>query len=477
MKTECPNGTVSGKVKGTGLGRREVEADFTAGRVSSDGGGLLLREVDERFGVCARLASCFTDHRCAERVEHSVEELLRQRILGLALGYEDLNDHDLLGQDPLMATLVGKTDVQGQDRRMPKDRGRAGASASTLGRLERTLSTATAKSRDAKVVCDFDALQRAFVELFIESQGEAPDQLVLDLDPSDIQLHGQQEQRFFHGYYDHHCYLPLYLYCGQFPLAVRLRPSNIDGALGAVEMLEPVVAQLRAAYPDTTLVIRGDSGFCREELMAWCEAHEKVEFVFGLARNARLQQALSVPMAKAKALFKRTGQAARVFHSFRYKTRKSWSRSRRVVGKAEMLSKGPNPRFIVTSLPAPTIGKQALYEDLYCARGEMENRIKEQQLDLFGTRTSAHAFRANHVRVWNALAAQLLIVLLRKHALAGTPLERAQAGTLRSRLFKVGALVTVSVRRVYIRMSSAFPFQELFANAMRKLTHPPPATA
>lgn len=454
-----------------------VDVDFSAGRVSSDCGGLLLREVDLRFKVCARLAECFVDHRREELVEHSVEELLRQRVLGLALGYEDLNDHDLLGQDPLMATLIGKADVEGQARRMPKDRGRSGASASTLGRLERTPSTASARSRYAKIVCDFDALQRTFVQLFIESVGDAPDELVLDLDPSDIQLHGTQEQHFFHGYYDHYCYLPLYLYCGEYPLAVRLRPANIDGALGAlgaVDMLRPVVAQLREAYPATRLIIRGDGGFCREELMSWCEATEGVEFVFGMARKARLQKALTKQMNKARATFERTGRAAREFRSFRYRTLKTWSRERRVIGKAEYLSKGENPRFVVTSLRAKDIGKRALYEQLYCARGEMENRIKEQQLDLFGTRASAHAFRANHVRVWNAFAAQLLIVLLRNHALQGTPLARAQAGTLRVRLFKIGALITVSVRRVYVRLSSAFPLPHLLRHAMRQLRRPPP---
>jgi hypothetical protein len=473
MTTECSEEGLRAKVQVEGLGRRRVDVDFTAGRVSSDGGGLLLREADQRFGLCHRLAACFIDHRNPDLVEHTVEELLRQRVLGLALGYEDLNDHDALGRDPLMATLVGKTDVQGERRRMPKDQGRAGASASTLGRLERTPAVADARSRYAKIVCDFDALQRTFVEVFIESLGKAPAQLVLDLDPSDIQLHGQQEQRFFHGFYDHHCYLPIYLYCGAYPLAVRLRPANIDGALGAVDLLKPVVEQLRWAWPSTQLIIRGDSGFCREELMAWCESTEGVDFVFGIARNKRLQRELSKPMQKARAAHERTGRAARRFRSSRYRTLNSWSRARRVVGKAEYLSKGENPRFVVTSLRAKDFGKKALYEQLYCARGEMENRIKEQQLDLFGTRTSSHRFRANHVRVWQALAAHLLVVLLREHALKGTALERAQANTLRLKLFKIGALVTVSVRRVYVRLSSAFPLQHLLREAIHRMRGSP----
>ena len=474
MTTECSEQPFDAKLQVEGLGRRRVDVDFTAGRVSSEGGGLVLREADERFKLCARLAACFTDHRKEELVEHTVEEMLRQRVFGLALGYEDLNDHDALGRDPLMTTLVGKVDVEGAKRRMPKDRGRAGASASTLGRLERTPAMADARSRYAKIVCDFDALQRTFVEVFIASIGSAPRRLVLDLDPSDIQLHGQQEQRFFHGFYDHHCYLPIYLYCGAYPLAVRLRPANIDGALGSVELLKSVVAQLREAFPTTQLIVRGDSGFCREELMAWCEATKGVDFVFGIARNKRLQRELAKPMQVARAEHERTGLAARRFRSFHYRTLNSWSRARRVVGKAEYLRKGENPRFVVTSLPAKAFGKKALYEQLYCARGEMENRIKEHQLDLFGTRTSCHRFRANHVRVWQALAAHLLVVLVREHALKGTALENAQADRLRLRLFKIGALVTVSVRRVYVRLSSAFPLQHLLREAIRRLRGSPP---
>ena len=478
MSTECSEEGLRAKLQVEGLGHRRVDVDFTAGRVSSDGGGLLLREADQKFELCRRLAACFTDHRNPDFLEHTVEELLRQRVFGLALGYEDLNDHDALGRDPLMATLVGKRDVQGECRRMPKDQGHAGASASTLGRLERTPAVADSQSRYAKIVCDFDALQRTFVEVFIESLGQAPGRLVLDLDPSDIQLHGQQEQRFFHGYYDHHCYLPIYLYCGAYPLAVRLRPANIDGALGAVELLEPVVKQLRAAFPSTQLIIRGDSGFCRDELMAWCEATEGVDFVFGIARNKRLQRELAKPMAKARAAYEKTGQGARRFRSFRYRTlNNSWSRERRVVGKAEYLSKGENPRFVVTSLRTKDFGKKALYEQLYCARGEMENRIKEQQLDLFGTRTSSHRFRANHVRVWQAFAAHLLVVLIREHALKGTALESAQANTLRLKLFKIGALVTASVRRVYVRLSSAFPLQRLLREAIRRMRGSPHPSA
>lgn len=469
MKTECSNEIVDANVQVSGLKRRRIDVDFGAGRVSSDGGGLLLRELDLSTGLMERLSECFTDHRCAERTEHTVVELLRQRVFGLALGYEDLNDHEELSRDPLMATLVGKTDPAGMKRKRVRDLGQGSASASTLGRLERTMKEATSKDRYAKIVCDYGQLRTAFVEQLIRRyDGKAPSQLVLDLDPSDIQLHGQQEERFFHGYYDHHCYLPMYLFCGEYPLAVELRPSNIDGAKGSVEMLKPVVAQLRVAFPKTQLIVRGDSGFCRDALLTWCES-EKVDYIVGLARNNRLAKELKEPMAKAKAKHEKTGRAAREFRSFRYETLNSWSRKRRVVGKAEYLSKGPNPRFVVTSLPSSQFGKRALYEDLYCARGEMENRIKEQQLGLFGTRTSCHRFRPNHIRVWLSLAAQLLIVLLRERALVGTELAKAQAGTLRVRLLKIGAIISVSVRRVCIRLSSAFPRQALFRLAMQQI--------
>ena len=466
--TGCSTQTLRAKLPLNALGRRRVDADFSAGRVSSDGGGLLLRELDLALGLTERLAQSFTDHRDPKLLEHTVTQMLRQRIYGLALGYEDLNDYDILGRDPLLATLIGKTDPEGQQRRNSKDRGHGGASASTLGRLERTKADASAKSRYDKIVCDFDALRHVFVQFFIDRFKRAPERLVLDLDPTDVQLHGNQEQRFFHGYYDHHCYLPIFLYCGQFPLAVKLRPSNIDGSKGAVELLKPVVEQLKKAFPKTQFIVRGDSGFCREELMAWCESNG-VHYLFGIARNKRLVAEIETRLEKAERKFQRTGRAARYFRSFRYRTLKSWSRPRRVVGKAEYLPKGRNPRFVITSLRGAVIGPKLLYEQLYCARGEMENRIKEQQLDLYGDRASCHRFRANHVRLWLALAAQLLVVAVREYALHGTELARAQASTLRVRLFKIGALVTISVRRVYVRLSSAFPLRTLFADAIERI--------
>lgn len=473
VPTECNKGGHEQKLVFSPVGRRDVEVDFTAGQVSSDAGSLLLREADLRLGLSERLARCFTDHRDPELVEHQLSELISQRVYGLALGYEDLNDHDSLSRDPLLATAVGKRDPVGRFR-LAKNQGQGLASASTLGRVERTKADASADSRYEKVVCNFDALREQFVQVFIESQDSAPARLVLDVDPTDIELHGNQEQRFFHGYYGHHCYLPMYIFCGDYPLAAKLRPANIDGSLGVVELLQPIVEQLRAAWPQVHLIVRADSGFCREELMSWCEA-QRIDFVLGMAKNSRLIAAIATQREQARREHLQTGQPARRFRSFRYRTLKSWSRTRRIVGKAEYAHKGANPRFVVTSLRPAEFEKRYVYEQLYCARGEMENRIKEQ-LNLFADRASCHSFRANEVRLWWAMAAHLLIVTLRRVALDGTELQKAQAPTLRTRLLKIGALVTVSVRRVYVRLSSAFPLKHLFALVLRRLQAPLPAS-
>jgi len=451
-----------------------VEADFSGGQVSSDGGVLVLREADRRIGLTERLAECFVDHRDSELIEHSVRELIAQRVYTVALGYQDLNDHDLLSRDPLLATMIGKQDPQGEHRRCDKDRGVGAASASTLGRIERTKAEANRGSRYEKVVCDFEKLRNSFVQTFIESFRRPPQRLVLDVDPTDIELHGNQEQRFYHGYYGHYCYLPMYLFCGDYPLSVKLRPSNIDGSLGVVEFLQPVVEQIRKAYPAVHLIIRADSGFCREQLMAWCEQHG-IDYVLGMAKNVRLQDALSKQMQQARREHLQTGKAARYFADFRYQTLNTWSRTRRVVGKAEYMDKGANPRFVVTSLLAREYEKRYLYEELYCARGEMENRLKEQ-LDLFADRASCHCFRANEIRLWWSMAAHLLVVIIRRYALKGTQLEKAQAPTLQTRLFKIGAVVSVSVRRVYIRLSSAFPLQSLFVLVLQRLRLPQPVS-
>ena len=361
MRTEC-NQFVFGFHP---LKRREIRAEFNGGAISSDGGGLLLREVEKRTGILRQFAACFTDYRNADLIEHTVDELVAQRVYGLALGYEDLNDHEELRNDPLLAVLVEKAD--------PRQEALAGKS--TLNRLELTRETASRKERYKKIVLDHGAVDRLLVQVFLEAHREAPQEIILDLDATDDPLHGKQEGRFFHGYYGHYCYLPLYIFCGEFLLGARLRPSNIDAAAGSVEELQRIVAQIRSVWSRVRIVVRGDSGFCREELMAWSEA-EGVDYLLGLAKNERLQAEIVKEMEQAKALYQQTGRAARWFTEFVYQTRKSWSRARRVVAKAEYLEKGENPRFVVTSLSREAWPAQALYEEQYCARGDMENRIK-----------------------------------------------------------------------------------------------------
>jgi hypothetical protein len=450
------------------LGRREVVARFDGGPITSDAGGLLLGEVEQRIGMIGDLARCFTDHRDEELTEHSVEELLRQRIFGLVLGYEDLNDHDRLRHDPLLAALVGKRDPTGGDRVRPRDRGKALAGRNTLNRLELTPRGADQKSRYKKIVADSGRIESLFVDVFLRLHARAPQRIVLDLDATDDPVHGDQLGRFFHGYYKCYCYLPLYIFCGDHLLCAKLRPSDIDAAAGSVKQLARIVEQIRRAWPEVQIVVRGDSGFCRENLMAWCEAHG-VDYLLGLAKNDRLKQIIANELDEAKAQFEATGHAARVFKDFSYQTRSSWSRARRVVGKAEHLRKGANPRFVVTSLSAEEFDARTLYEDEYCARGEMENRIKEQQLYLFADRTSAGTMRANQLRLWFSSVAYTLLQMIRQFGLKGTKLARARCDTIRLKLLKIGASVRVTVRRVWLSMAQSCPYQKLFATVYDNL--------
>jgi hypothetical protein len=466
VQTEC----TPGQLEFQGFGRRQVVAAFDGGRQTSDGGVVLLREVAERSGLIRRFAACFTDHRRQDCIEHTVEELVGQRVLAQALGYEDLNDHDTLRDDALLALAVGKRDLTGAGRRRESDRGHALAGRSTLNRLELTPADATAASRYQKIVYHGEAIENLFVDHFLDAHAKPPEQVLLDLDVTDDALHGHQEGRFFHGYYGHYCYLPLYIFCGEFLLCARLRTSDRDAAAGALEELARIVARIRARWPEVRIAIRADSGFAREEILAWCEA-KGVDYVVGLARNTRLQAAIAAELLEAQAECQRTGQPARVFKDFQYRTLDSWSRARRVVGKAEALPGKANPRFVVTSLAPETLAARALYEDLYCARGEMENRIKEQQLGMFADRTSTATMRANQLRLWIASLAYVLVQELRRVGLRGTQLAQAQVTTIRTRLLKIGATVRVSVRRISLSLSSVFPLQRLFEQTLRQIQH------
>lgn len=452
---------------------RDVVGCFDGGSITSDAGGLLLREAERSSRAIERFSACFDDHRNEESIEHSVLDLVGQRVYGICLGYEDLSDHDALRVDPLLATLVGKSDPCGGDRLRERDRGKALAGKSTLNRLELTPASATGKSRYQKIVYHPEKIEKLLVDCFLDAHCEAPESIVIDFDATDDPIHGDQEGRFFHGYYGNYCYLPLYIFCGDFLLAAKLRSSNIDASAGTVEELARIVPQIRERWPLVKIIIRGDSGFCREEIMAWCEGNG-VDYLFGLAKNNRLLGKIERQMKKAGRRFAKTKVAARVFRDFWYQTQKSWTRSRRVVGKAEWLNKGTNPRFIVTSLSRGEYPAQALYEETYCARGEMENRIKEQQLGLFADRTSAESMRANQLRLWFSSMAYILMNELRRRGLKGTSMENAQVTTIRTKLLKLGALIVVTVRKIWIHFSSACPYRDLFHQICDNLktTHP-----
>jgi hypothetical protein len=426
--------------------RQQVVARFDGGTITTEAGALLLHKVEQKTGILRQFARCFLDHRDPERTEHSVAELVRQRIYALALGYEDLNDHDQLRADPLLGMLSGKADVEGRQRRRKQDRGKAGAGKSTLNRLELTPADASRKARYKKIVMDTAAVDDLLVDLYIQRQKRAPRRIVLDLDATDDPLHGHQEGRFFHGYYDQYCYLPLYIFLGEHLLCVRLRRSNIDASEGALEEVKRIVARLRRVWPEAEIVLRADSGFCRDEMMSWCEDN-RVGYAFGLARNSRLEKRIRKALRKAQQ-HAETGKPARLFVELRYRTRQSWSRRRRVVAKAEYTDKGENPRFVVTSLGVGQIDGRSLYEDFYCARGEMENRIKEQQLDLFADRTSTALLRSNQIRLYLSSITYCLLQALRELGLAGTAIAKAQCGTIRLRLLKIGARVRVTVRKI-----------------------------
>ena len=426
---------------------RAVKAQFDGGTMTSDAGGLLLRETDRRLNLLPRLARCFLDGRNPARVQHSVAEMVSQRVYGLALGYEDLNDHEQLRQDPVLQLLAGKPEL-----------GEALAGKSTLNRLE--LSTG-APHRYKKITFWKQAIDELLVSVFLEAHAAAPAEIVLDVDTTDVALHGGQEDRFFHGYYDHYCYLPLYIFSGEHLLCARLRRANIDASAGSLTEIQRIVTQIRQAWPEVRITLRGDSGFCRDELMRWCDQHG-VDYALGLARNPRLRAQVEDALLQARQQWEQTHKPARVFTEFFYQTTTgSWSRPRRVVAKAEHIDGKENPRYVVTSLSAQDWPAQKLYEQLYCARGDMENRIKEQ-FTLFADRASAETLRANQLRLYFSAMAYTLVCGLRRLGLRATELAAAQASTIRLRLLKIGALVRVTVRRVWLSLPRSYPWPDLF---------------
>ena len=455
MQTEC-SADLFGFARVEG---RAVVAGFDGGKITSDAGGLLLGAADQAVGLIDRFARCFRDSRSTELIEHRVATMVGQRIFGIALGYEDVVDHDELRHDPVMAVLAGKL-IARRKNCAPV------AGKSTLNRLELGTDAPTAYR---KISHDPQTIEALLVDLFLEAHRRAPRQIILDLDATDDPLHGHQEGRFFHGYYDCYCYLPLYIFCGRHLLAAKLRRSNIDASAGAVEEVVRIVAQIRARWPAVRILLRADSGFAREGLMRWCELNG-VDYLFGLARNPRLTAAIAAELEAARQHSERTGRPSRRFKDFMWSTLDSWSRERRVVAKAEWTGGGANPRFVVTSLSRAEHQARHLYEKVYCARGEMENRIKECQLDLFADRTSAATMRANQLRLWFAAMAYVLVCGLRRIALRHTQFAQATCGTIRLKLFKIGALVRVSVRRINIAMASACPYQNEFAIAHSRLT-------
>ena len=437
---------------------REVVAAFDGGAITSDAGALLLGAADHAIRLTKRFAACFHDARRRHLIEHEVVTLVAQRTFGIALGYEDLNDHDELRHDPVMAVLAGKLAARREDCA-------ALAGKSTLNRLELSRLQST---RYHKISHNPIAIKRLMVDLFLEGHEQAPSEIILDLDTTDDPVHGNQEGRFFHGYYDCYCYLPLYIFCGRHLLAARLQPASVGAASNAVEEVARIVAQIRRRWPSTRILLRADSGFAQEALMAWCEANG-VHFLFGLQQNTRLVGEITSELARAAAKSGRTGKPARYFKEFKWTTRRSWSRERRVVAKAEFTSGEANPRFVVTSLKRAECKPKYLYEKVYCARGDMENRIKECQLDLYADRTSTATMRANQLRLWFASMAYVLLCAVRRIGLHHTPFANATCGTIRLKLLKIGALVRVSVRRIKIAMASSCPAAQVWGCAAARL--------
>ena len=467
---------------------RKVIADFTGGRITSDAGIVLMSELDKKLKITAKFAECFRDYRAASYVDYPVHQLLAQRVYGIILGYEDVNDHDKLRYDPALAIALEKLNFLNSTERIL-------AGKSTINRLEYCPETIInqEKSRYHKIEHSPKEIERAFVEIFLESYKKPPRQIVLDMDVTDDQVHGNQEGAFFNPYYKGVCYAPLYIFCGHHLLVAKLRSSNVDPAAGALEELQRVIGLIRQKWQDTHIIIRGDSAYSREDIMAWCEDQKEVDYVLAMATNSQLKLRASDIIEKAKidyqqrlepvtklmetlfSLDEELEEANKLvpeatwYRSLCYKTQESWSHSRRVVTKVSHGSKGSKMRHVVTSLPASKIPPSLLYTDKYCPRGEMENRIKEQQLDLFADRTSTQTFDSNQLRLWLSSMAYVLGQAFRQHCLSKTSFAKATVGTIRLSLLKLGARITISCRRILIAIATACPYQDILAIAYSRI--------
>ncbi|MGA1564242.1 MAG: IS1380 family transposase [Pontimonas sp.] len=473
--TECIQSTFDFQ----GLGVRKVQSDFKGGNLSADGGVVLLREVEAGSGLIDRLAGCFSDYRDQRYVVHGLDELLKQRIFGIAMGYEDLNDHDTLRHDPVMALGVGKEDPLGLDRD-EESKGCALAGKSTLNRLELT-NNKVGEAGDVlcgahKILARHERIEQLLIDHSVSMLAADTDEIVLDFDATDSLIHGGQEGKFFHGYYDAYCYMPLYCFIGPWPVLAQLRTSNRDACEGTVDALAKIVPVVRKRFPDARIIVRGDSGFTRDPIMAWCEDN-CVDYVFGYAKNPRVLAQLEPTLFRAKADACVRGGHCTYFTEFEYRTQKSWSRARRVIGKAQVNPKGENPRFVVTSLSVEESERwspERLYREFYCARGDMENRIKEQQLDLFADRMSCGDMGSNQLRLWFSTFAYVLMIELRERGLQESKkFAKASPATIRDNLLKIATMIQVSVRRVLLRWSSSFRYQAEIAKCCEQLQAAP----
>lgn len=485
IKTECSAETYSfGQLE-----RRQVVADFSGGQISSDGGLILVAELDRHCRISERVAACFTDHREPGRVQHELQDLVAQRLYGLVQGYEDLNDHDPLRHDPMFGIAVGKLSSQ-HERCAPL------AGKSTLHRLEQAMhgEVDVSDQRYIKVCLNPKQMESLLVEIFLEQQGKEPNQIILDLDVSNDPIYGNQEQGFFNGYYDQMCYAPLFIFSGRHLLAAKLRPSNVDPAAGALEELQRIISQIRGQWPNVVIVVRGDSAYGRDDIMSWCESQQKVQYVLAYPSNERLRTLSWGLEQRAKAAYQQQRDEIATtlegwvatpadlkaeldalvppqvwYQSLTYQTSNSWSCQRRVVCKLTYDGNGARRHFVVTSFSSEKLSPKALHTDYYCPRGEMENRIKEHQLDLFSDRTSTHEFESNQLRLWWSSFAYVLMQSLRHYGLAKSELADAQLGTIRLKLLKVGVQVRISVRRVLMALSSAWIGQGLFHQVYQRL--------